>query len=299
MSLRRSARRLDAFTLVELLVVIGIIALLISILLPALARARESANDLKCKANLRSIGQALTIYVNQYKGRLPATEMTGQSYTAGDIGVEDTSIFWFERMMGEKLIAMPPAGGSYTSVLVCPSQSEPTVMGMARHSPATPATDPRSGRFKLSYGINNFLSIVDWKAASAPFSKPDGIDDDISGKRTYFGIAEYPKVWGAKYSAEKILFADVKAGHQLYHWLPNTENVSGAPSNVIDWKRHALRKEKPGKANFLFADGHVVSLNQGKDVNGVFNDVNGMLDGTVGPDVAAKARRQWLPNAGS
>ena len=60
-----------AFTLVELLVVIGIIALLVSILLPALNRAREQAQRTKCLANLRSIGQMVTIYVNLHKGALP------------------------------------------------------------------------------------------------------------------------------------------------------------------------------------------------------------------------------------
>lgn len=64
-------RRHDGFTLVELLVVIGIIALLISILLPAMNRAREQSNMIACASNLRQAGLAMRLYGNDYKDRLP------------------------------------------------------------------------------------------------------------------------------------------------------------------------------------------------------------------------------------
>jgi prepilin-type N-terminal cleavage/methylation domain-containing protein/prepilin-type processing-associated H-X9-DG protein len=69
-----------AFTLVELLVVIGIIAVLISILLPSLGKAREHANTVKCMSNLRQVYLATELYASKFNGyTMPSTAGTGSA----------------------------------------------------------------------------------------------------------------------------------------------------------------------------------------------------------------------------
>jgi len=78
-----------AFTLVELLVVIGIIALLIGILLPVLGRAREAANATACATTLRQLGVLMANYTTEFKGSLPYGRYTINNYSPAPGGTVD------------------------------------------------------------------------------------------------------------------------------------------------------------------------------------------------------------------
>src|SRR4051794_17426070 len=88
---RLASARSGGFTLVELLVVIAIIAVLISILLPTLGRARASARSVQCMSNLRQIGQAVQMYSIAQKGSLPF----GDYIQAGNFGDSAHNTRWF------------------------------------------------------------------------------------------------------------------------------------------------------------------------------------------------------------
>lgn len=126
----RTGKRLKGgFTLIELLVVISIVAILASLLMPALRSAREKSKEIKCKGNLKQITGAQFMYVDDNNGWLRATHETVD-------GMKQT---WFHK-------SLPYTGNNY-QVFNCPSQRNGQIY------------NPVYSNTQMPYGLNMHLEV--------------------------------------------------------------------------------------------------------------------------------------------
>src|SRR6185503_7949764 len=127
-----------AFTLVELLVVIGIIAVLIGVLLPALNKARAQSQSVACLSNMRQLGQALNMFAQEHKGYLPkawfnARPAVTKTTPGFDVQPQDysSSDSWGYRfpMFGWDYVLLKYVNNS-KGVFQCPTDTDPQYRGL-------------------------------------------------------------------------------------------------------------------------------------------------------------------------
>lgn len=239
-SARHPAR---GFTLVEFLVVIGIIAVLISVLMPALQKARRAAEATQCQANLKNIGQGMLIFAHNNNDRLPGQATTTSSYTW-------QNIMNAEVYKGVNMI--PRLGTGANSKLYCPFQA-----------------GGNAGTFR-SYGMNTFMG------SSGQAGTLDADATQIEYLKSYHpGLTKYN--WGIKrskirQSSRKWL---VNENDRNDYFTGRNPIVLGWNPNYPKWSADRAQGSDGGSFSFrhptlimnvLFADMHVEGVHFGPTV---------------------------------
>lgn len=247
-------RRKAGFTLVELLVVIGIIALLISILLPSLARARQSATALSCLSNLRQIGTALYMYADDHQGFLPVNV--------------DANVTWAVLLAPYLGGTTNPYDPNMPKVFRCPSAqvmtqgtlhytSHPLIMPSITRSYGSDALGPI--RFTKSYKLS---AIKPTSEVAIVFDGTQMLSQYRNGRCE--GAAwqiDGGWMWGFPYGTlYRTSTMNVSSPINL---RPNVDDVhaTGAYPPAADIR---YREKGDTAVNLLFSDGHAETVNRGE-----------------------------------
>jgi prepilin-type N-terminal cleavage/methylation domain-containing protein/prepilin-type processing-associated H-X9-DG protein len=264
------------FTLVELLVVIGIIALLVAILLPALKRARDSANVTKCASNLRQIAIGILSYAQDNRGRLPPSAVN-----PGDL-IYPGGWFWSNELVSKRYISGVKgvdAGGRPLpgeSAFYCPAGIDEDA-GFSGFDALT----PRAGKnqqyvfkpwptaadgVRTFYGLNSVTHEPGTVNSAAPGGSIDAAFAWYNGKNpgsgptndtdTFLRSARHTRSLSLiKRSALVVMAFD----GNTYNWN-NIPGSTGLSARISGRHGRASNGGKDGMFNAAFFDGHVAYL---------------------------------------
>jgi prepilin-type N-terminal cleavage/methylation domain-containing protein len=254
-----SRRKRAAFTLVELLVVIGIIAVLIAILLPALSKAREMAKRTACASNLRSLAELALMYANQSKGRFPLAveDMSGPRLNPQFIIDEMYTSFGFNDVLySGGALAGTPNGVPIDNTWICPSgaSSIDSVWSPANFSQYTPVQDahttapiyPANYVTRSSYVIETSYCYcgngLGWAGFQTPSNQNNGVTGYVRDVLPVFSSDRPPMP----------LFVDKIAWHYQNGFVAN---------HGIYLSKGTYGNPMTSGANEAFSDGHVEWVN--------------------------------------
>lgn len=201
----RNMSQKKAFTLIEILVVIGIIALLAAILFPVLSSARERARSTNCMSNQKQIALALIQYTQDYGRLFPSLNDAGTDGWSVAIGIREPNIFqcpseeqeavdgYTDYWMNTELMGVSDVRVRYpaNTILIGDGDAGPTGYNLAAeadgaHTPPIQAWDPEAGYTQRHFDGANY-SFAD---GHAKWLKADSItiDDVASGSNFAFRI---------------------------------------------------------------------------------------------------------------
>jgi prepilin-type processing-associated H-X9-DG protein/prepilin-type N-terminal cleavage/methylation domain-containing protein len=243
--MRVSTRRCLGFTLVELLVVIGIIALLISILLPALNNARRQARTVQCLSNLKQMAHAQEMYASQFNGwAVPI--FIGKKVPAPN----NTRMLWQNNPVFRANLNQPIAGPApdnvymnrWTIDMICPEATQ-----------ALSRENQYGAPVQFSYGYN----VVANEPNGRVIVRPGG-----AGPDNYFRGRKKTSV---KSSSQKLMWVDslgslLNRGKSYKHGEePGYDETRDEDEEAFVHYRHGKKRDR---ANVAFWDGHAETLDR-------------------------------------